>query len=196
MICVPFNLCLNDWVGILIQPKVGSLKFGFFGKGVAMQQTIGLDELISTHPFLVEMEPRFLKVLEDCASPRRFCSHQLIFQEGGDADHFYLIVSGKVILQTYVPGDGAISIQTLEAGDALGWSWLFPPYRWCFSALTAAPTDTISFGADCLRRKVLADPQFGNELLWRVTKTLTERLQATRRNLVQMYSKTYLHALT
>ena len=48
-----------------------------------MQQTIGLDELIASHPFLMGLEPRLLPVLQDCASPRRFSSHQCIFQELG-----------------------------------------------------------------------------------------------------------------
>ena len=36
-------------------------------------------------------------------------------------------------------------IETLEAGEVVGWSWLFPPYRWHFDAraLDAAAGDRV-----------------------------------------------------
>ena len=33
-----------------------------------------------------------------------------------------------------VPTRGPITLQTLADGEMLGWSWLFPPYRWQFDA--------------------------------------------------------------
>ncbi|PYK10379.1 MAG: Crp/Fnr family transcriptional regulator [Verrucomicrobia bacterium] len=153
-----------------------------------MKTLLALEEVIAGHPFCDGLEQKFLTPLRDCASLRRFGSQQEIFQEGGEADHFYLILSGKVMLETSVPHDGVVPIQTLGAGEALGWSWLFPPYQWCFTAKTAAPTDVISFAAPFLRQHVERNSDFGNELLWRLTKTLIQRLQSTRQTLVQLYA--------
>jgi CRP/FNR family transcriptional regulator, cyclic AMP receptor protein len=153
-----------------------------------MESWAALDELIAAHPFLSGTSEEFQSILEDCASLRRFGSHQLIFQQGSEADHFYLILSGKVVLETIVPPERRLAIQTLGAGEALGWSWLFPPYQWTVGAVTAAPTDVISLGARHLRQRAEQDPEFGNELMRRVTGTLVQRLHATRNELVRWHT--------
>lgn len=152
-----------------------------------METAASLEELIATHPFLKGVSRELQSFLCDCGSLRRFGSHQQVFQQGGEADHFYLISSGKVIVEAPLVRGRRIIIQTLGAGDALGWSWLFPPYQWCFSATTALPTDVLSFGAQLLRRKAREDPDFARELLTRITQVLVERLQATRNELVRVY---------
>ena len=42
--------------------------------------------------------------------------------------------AGRVALETTSRARGASSIETLEPGEVIGWSWLFPPYRWHFDA--------------------------------------------------------------
>jgi hypothetical protein len=90
-----------------------------------------------------------------------------------------------VALETpFIPGKGVIIIQTLSAGEVLGWSWLFPPYVWHFGAITLEPTDLIVFDAEFLRRKAGEDHEFGYELAMRVGAVMLERLQATRLQLL------------
>jgi CRP-like cAMP-binding protein len=155
-----------------------------------MDLSASLEQLIATHPFLTGISKDFQGFLCDCGSLRRFGSQQQVFQEGGEADHFYLVSSGKVIVEATPSTSRGIIIQKLGAGDALGWSWLFPPYRWCFSAITALPTEVLSFGAQPLRKKAHEDPDFAKELLTRITRVLVERLQATRRELVSVHQLT------
>ena len=152
-----------------------------------METAASLEELITTHPFLTGISREFQSFLCDCGSPRRFGSQQQVFQQGGEADHFYLIISGKVVVEATVPEGGRIVIQTLGAGEALGWSWLFPPHQWCFTATPAMPTEVLSFGGQQLRQKAQEDPDFARELLTRITRVLVERLQATRNELVRVY---------
>ena len=87
-----------------------------------------------------------------------------------------------------MPAGSRLVIQTLGSGDALGWSWLFPPYQWSFTATTAMPTDVVSFGAQLLRQKASEDRDFANELLTRVAKTVVQRVQATQNELIHLYS--------
>jgi CRP/FNR family cyclic AMP-dependent transcriptional regulator len=152
-----------------------------------MKTAASLEELIATHPFLTGVSREFQNFLCDCGSLRRFGSQQEVFQQGGEADHFYLISKGRVTVEATPPTGVRIIIQTLEDGDALGWSWLFPPYQWCFSASTTLPTDVLSFGADLLRQKTRENPDFARELLTRITRVLAGRLQATRNELVRAY---------
>ena len=41
---------------------------------------------------------------------------------------------------------------TLHDEDVLGWSWLFPPYRWHLDARALAPVRALGFDGACLRR--------------------------------------------
>jgi len=152
-----------------------------------MQTIDSLEGLLETHPFLIGLSSEHIHFLQDCAALRRFAAQQQIFREGEDADHFYLIVSGEVALETVVPGTAVATIQDLGAGEALGWSWLFPPYRWHFTASTVEPTEVISFEAAKLRDKAEEDRDFRDELLTRVSKMLLNRLENTRMQLIDAY---------
>ena len=70
-----------------------------------------------------------------------------VFKEGGDADACYLIVDGDVALEIVTAAAGAARHQTLHAGEVLGWSWLFPPYRWSFDAQALTEAKAIRFDA-------------------------------------------------
>jgi CRP/FNR family cyclic AMP-dependent transcriptional regulator len=153
-----------------------------------MKTMDALEDLLTKHPFLTGLKEEVRDLFGDCATLRRFASNQQIFQEGGEADHFYLIISGKVALETFVPGLGMVTIQSLGPGDALGWSWLFPPHQWHFTASTQAPTEVISLDAAQLRYKAEENREFRDELLTRISKTLLERLLATRVQLIDVYA--------
>jgi CRP/FNR family transcriptional regulator, cyclic AMP receptor protein len=144
-------------------------------------------DLIVSHPFCKGLNPHYLHLLADCASLMRFGVGQDIFREGQDADHFYLIHTGRVALETFVPRAGATTIQTLEAGEALGWSWLFAPHQWQFTARALEPVEAVAFGAASLRENAEENHDFGYELLTRVGHVMLQRLQATRRRLIEFY---------
>jgi len=152
-----------------------------------MQTVDTLETMLEHHPFLAGLSHDFRTIFCYCGSLRRFASQQKIFHEGGAADHFYLIVTGKVALETFVPGGAMVTIQNLGPGDALGWSWLFPPNEWHFSATTRQPTEVISLNAAALIAAAEADREFHDELVTRVANTLHQRLVGTRERLVELY---------
>ncbi|NKY88514.1 Crp/Fnr family transcriptional regulator [Nocardia veterana] len=112
--------------------------------------------------------------------------HRLI-SEGGRADRCWLIRSGCVVVDAVVPGRGAVVVQTLGSGDVLGWSWLVPPYRWHFGAVTAEPVAAIEFDSGRLAELADADPKLGYLLTRLLFEALLERLQATRARLLNLY---------
>ena len=142
-----------------------------------------LTSLIAEHPFLRRMRPQHLRILADCAMPTEFAPEQLIFREGDVANRFYLIRDGRVALETSVKDHGTIPIQTVGAGEVLGWSWLFPPYYWHFDARALEPTRAIFFYGTRLRERCEAEPELGYDLMQRVTEVVIQRLQAARRQL-------------
>jgi CRP/FNR family transcriptional regulator, cyclic AMP receptor protein len=69
-------------------------------------------------------------------------------------------------------------METLDAGEALAWSWLSPPYCWHFSACSLDRTETVAFDAHHLRNHAEESHDFGYELTRRVGQVVWQRLQA------------------
>ena len=86
-----------------------------------------------------------------------------------------------------IPHMGITTLQTVGEGDALGWSWLVPPYQWRFGARTLQPTRALAFDGKCLRAKCEEDHDLGYELLKRFLHVVTERLESTRLQLLDLY---------
>lgn len=148
-----------------------------------------LETILAEHPFFAGLEPRYVQIIAGCASNVAFGEGHIIFREGEEANRFYLIREGRVALEVHAAGVGTITIQTLDAGDILGWSWLVPPYRWHFDARAIEPTRAIALDGECLRRKCDEDHDMGYELLKRFAEIITQRLQATRLQLLDVYAR-------
>ena len=143
---------------------------------------------VALHPFLAGMNPRQLALLTDCAIPVHFRKGQTILREGELANRFYLIESGKVVLESGEGFGDAVIIEEIGAGDLLGWSWMFPPYVWHFTARAAEPTEAIFFYGTILREYCERDPSLGYELFKRITPVMLKRLQSARRRMLSIHA--------
>lgn len=139
---------------------------------------------VALHPFLAGMNRVQLALLTDCAMATRFKKGQTILREGEFANRFYLIESGKVVVESLNGLAEPLVIETIKPGDLLGWSWMFPPYTWQFSARTVEPTAAIFFYGTILREYCEKDHSLGYELLKRMSAVMVKRLQAARKNML------------
>ena len=128
-----------------------------------------------------------LALIAGCGANVRFHPEEMLFRDGDEASTFYVLRHGAVALETFVPSRGAVTIETLEDGEIVGWSWLFPPYRWHFDAYAAEDVRAVAFDGACLRTKCEADHELGYQLMRRFAALLIQRLQATRLQLLDVY---------
>jgi len=142
-----------------------------------------LEVMIVSHPFWQGLRPDFLPLVVESARLSPYGLGDLIFQERQSAEHLYLVHRGQVALETFLPGRGVTTLQILGPGEALGWSWLFPPYRWQYSARSVDATEIVEFSAADLRAQAEQHPEFGRDLVTRMAQVLLQRLQATRMKL-------------
>jgi CRP-like cAMP-binding protein len=148
-----------------------------------------LEPILAGHPFLKGLAPEHISLLVGCATNRVFNPGDYLAQEGDEADLFYFIRDGRVMVEIYSPEHGPISIQTLEGGEILGWSWLVPPYHWRFDAKALETTRAIVMDGKCLRGKCDADHNLGYELMKRFAEVIADRVEATRMQLMDLYGK-------
>ncbi len=148
-----------------------------------------LEPLIAEHPFFRGLLPEDVQLLTGCASNVVFKAGDTICREGDPANQFFVVRQGKVALEVHSPERGAVVLQTIGAGEILGWSWLIPPYQWRFDACALELTRAIALDGECLRTKCEANPRLGYELLKRVATVFAERLLATRLQLLDVYGQ-------
>ena len=139
-----------------------------------------IESLLHDVPLFEGMTPADLELIAGCGSNVRFRDGEFLFREGDQADTFLLLRHGSVALETFVPARGPVTIETLEAGEVVGWSWLFPPYRWQFDARALAPVRATAFDGACLRGKCEVDATLGYALLQRVVRVMSARLHSAR----------------
>jgi CRP-like cAMP-binding protein len=139
------------------------------------------------HPFVAEFEPRHVERLAKMAKEVRFDRDQILFREGDDCTEFYLIVTGLVGLEIVAPGH-TFRVQTLFAGDELGWSALLMGRGKHFQARSLERVDALGFEGTDLLAACHEDTQFGFILMQRLLGVVAERLQATRLQLLDTYS--------
>jgi CRP/FNR family cyclic AMP-dependent transcriptional regulator len=147
----------------------------------------GLKALIQDHPFFAGLDDDYLELAAGCASNRHFKAGEYLFHEGDAADRFYLLRSGRVRLEIAAPGRGPVIVETIQSGEVIGWSWLFPPYLWQFDAQATQTVRATAFDGNCLREKCAANHDLGYELAMRSAQILIQRLQATRLQLLDVY---------
>lgn len=146
-----------------------------------------LSSILKAHKFLKGLPPRYLKSLVGCAAAMQFEAEQFLFREGERANQFFLVYEGKIAIEIHAPGRGSLRIQTIGAGDVVGWSWLIRPYKWHFDAKAVERAKVIALDGEHLRRQFHRDPAFGYDLLNRFAQVMTERLSATRLQLLDLY---------
>jgi len=144
-----------------------------------------LKEIIVEHPFFLGMKPAHLEVLAGCAGEQKLKAGDMLFREGEPASQFYLIGLGQIALEAHEPANGTLLVQTLGPGDVLGWSWLFPPFTWHFQARAVESSRLIVFNGARLLATAEKDPEFGYELMKRISQVVIRRLQVTRKKLLE-----------
>ena len=137
-------------------------------------------DLLRSHRFLDGLNDWQLERLAQHAQRSMFHAGNRIFREGDHADRMWLIVTGRVAVDTHLAESGEVIVDTLGPGGTLGWSWLVPPHRWRFGAVAVETTHTIEIDGAAARELCHSDPLLGFQLALGVIHVVTERLYATR----------------
>jgi CRP/FNR family cyclic AMP-dependent transcriptional regulator len=143
--------------------------------------------VLQKHPFVGEFQPQHIEKLSALAKEVQFERDNVIFHEGDECHDFYLIVQGRVALEIEAPGH-TFRVQTLSAGDELGWSAILMGRGKHFQARALQDVDALAFDGAALLAACREDKAFGFALMYRMVGVVSERLQATRLQLLDMYS--------
>lgn len=145
--------------------------------------------ILAKHPFFQSMPEEYTHSVAMLAKTVDFEEGDILFEEGEEANKFYLIIKGRVAIKTFLANKGVITIQTVEDGEILGWSWFVPPYKYRFDAKALTKTQLIVINGAELRNQCENDEQLGYELMKRMVHAIATRLEETRLMLLDLYGK-------
>ncbi len=146
-----------------------------------------LIEVLREHPFLQGMKAEHVARMADLAQEVQIGKDQMIFRQGDESGLFYLILSGKVALEATAPGR-ILRVQTVGAGEELGWSSAMSEGGKNFQARVLEPVQVLTFDGARLRQACQEDPVFGYQFLQKLLRVVVRRLQATRMQLLDLYA--------
>lgn len=126
--------------------------------------------------------------IANCARLMQCRTGTLVARQGEAANEFYLIREGRLAVG-FPAAQAEVTIQTLRAGDLVGWSWLMPPYQWQFDIRAVSDCVLIAIDGRTLRENCEVDRELGYELMKRLSHVMVERLRATRLQLLDVYGE-------
>jgi CRP-like cAMP-binding protein len=137
--------------------------------------------------FLDALPPAQRAQLERLASSKDFRPGDVLFQEGTEHDDVYLLLEGHVRLEMFVRDRGRMPIMTAGPGDLVGWSPLFSGHPMTATASALESVRVLAFDGQELRGLCESNHELGYHLMRQLALVLTERLLATRLQLLDLF---------
>ena len=144
-------------------------------------------DYVREHALFDGMDPAQVEFIAGCGRLRRFHEGEYLTRENDAADHFFLLLEGRVVIETHRINQPPAPLLTLSANDIVGWSWLIPPYRYQFDARALTPVRTVELNGQCIRGKCETDNCLGYALLKRLTSVMVDRIHGARMQLLDVY---------
>lgn len=152
------------------------------------------------HPFLKGLPQKYRDYLSKLTKTVFLPRGETVFRDGGKAEHFFLLLKGKVDL-VGIEQDVRFEAEpekrlfhSLNAGDVVGWSWAITPYRWRFDAIVAQDAELLAIDGARLRKAMKSDHELGYAILKRLLPIMNQRLIASRLKLQLFGAKPFASA--
>ncbi len=146
-------------------------------------------KLLSATHFAEGLPNQELQCLCRASQLVRFPAGAVVFQEGSTVDEIFVIHLGHVRLSMNVPGRGDVAFLTAGPGDLVGWSGLISDGLMTATATTTEDTTLIALSGKRLKELCACEKDLGFVLMKRVAQVLSQRLLATRLQLLDLFAE-------
>ena len=155
-----------------------------------MSPTDQVTQELQKIPWFQELRPEHLRQFAEISSLRNFKAGEVFFHEGDKQDFFYIVLSGRVALDMFVPHHGKVRFYTCEEWDNFGWSSVTPVVR-TRTAGAVGVVDGVVVATDCEKLQELCDRDhdIGYLFFKRMTNVIASRLLVTRLQLLDMFAE-------
>ncbi|MFO0899520.1 MAG: cyclic nucleotide-binding domain-containing protein [Pirellulales bacterium] len=148
-----------------------------------------LKNLLGQLRFTASLPPRAIEQLAELAELRGFPAGAVLFAEGSRNPDLYVIAVGSVGLDMNVPARGPTRLLSVGPGELLAWSALLGGGRMTAMATALEDTQVVSVDGRRLAALCDADHELGYRVMRRLAMGLSERLVATRLQLLDLFGQ-------
>jgi CRP/FNR family transcriptional regulator, cyclic AMP receptor protein len=127
-----------------------------------------------------------LEALAQVGETKEVAAGERIFTQRDPADGLFVVRTGLVNILLDAGVAGEVSVSTIGAGNAFGWSGVLDPHTYTATARAIERTNLSIFPAAPLRRLMEKDKDFAVAVLMAVGRMTASRLQDTRYQLIGM----------
>jgi CRP-like cAMP-binding protein len=147
----------------------------------------GFKEILSKHPVFRDFDEDALDLLAGCARNEHYHAGATIYAEGDAANELYILRNGDVAVEISTAERAPIIVETLQAGEVLGWSWMVPPYKHMSDARAQTDVRAVTLDAICMRGKCDENPVLGYHLFKHLLPHMAKRVRVLRMQLLDLY---------
>ena len=134
-------------------------------------------EVLRSCPYFAGVSGESLKAVAAIADERRFKVGEVLFKEGDPSHGLYILRHGQVDIVYHLHDGEERVVDTVVAGDLIGWSSLVEPYRSTANATVREAGEAIWIESAGIRALSEKDHTLGYHLLKQLAGVLSRRLQ-------------------
>ncbi len=144
-------------------------------------------EILRVFPYFAGVGAESLKAVAAIAEEHQLRPGEPLFKEGDPARALFILRAGQVDIVYQQNIDQGRVVDTVVAGDLIGWSALVEPYRCTATAIPREAGRAVRIDGPAIRQLCERDHTLGYHLLKELAATLAHRLQGA---LVQLAAGT------
>lgn len=147
-------------------------------------------ELLRRYPYFTAGGEYALQAITMFAEEATLEAGDILINEDDPADKLYVIIAGAIEVEARL-GDGTSEVvDTLVAGDLLGWSAMFPGRRYSATCVAQGDAKLLVLEASKLRALCSENTRLGLNLMSEVVKAVGHRLGGARVRLAACHQGT------
>jgi CRP/FNR family cyclic AMP-dependent transcriptional regulator len=123
------------------------------------------------------LEDPLLEKIRPLTQLHLFGEKAVLFEEGQDADTFYMVLNGKVLLEMAASETIKISLEAVKPGYCFGWSALMDGSSYTSYAICAEPCELITIQGVDLRKIMEEDLLLGRRIMEETLRIMMIRLR-------------------
>jgi CRP/FNR family cyclic AMP-dependent transcriptional regulator len=137
-----------------------------------------------------EMLEKVLPIVER----KRYDQGEAVFRGGDTAEHFYLLKSGKILLEQRLSDKMTVSIDAIKPGYSFGWSSMLAgglePYsEYTSDAICVEPSEVFAISGEELQDLMETDHHMGYRLTQRLNRVIKQRLVHRTEQFIRLIKK-------
>ncbi|MBI3892059.1 MAG: cyclic nucleotide-binding domain-containing protein [Candidatus Wallbacteria bacterium] len=143
-------------------------------------------QLLRKAPCFAELEESKLREISRFSKRVDYSAGSVLFNTGDTHRVLYLVLEGRVAIQSEGPTGGPVTQLTAGPGEIFGWSAFVPPHSKTAGAVAMEPVRLVAIDAEKLRALCNRDSVIGYRVCDWLNHTIAERLYAAQLQQAEM----------